>query len=102
MLISICPELVIPPCDLGSNSNESLLSCANGKALALDISVFVGVMHKNPESNKVIIRHEVITLVWIEQDCEAKLCVGAVYLVHREFFGFTSICPKFKSGNIIC
>ena len=81
MLISVCPELVIPLCHLSSNSKKSLLSGANGKALSLDISVFVGVMHKHPEPNKVILCHEVITLVWVEQDCEAELCVGTVYLV---------------------
>ena len=83
-------------------ARKSLLSSANGKTLSLDISIFVGVMHKHPEPNKVILCHKVIAFVWVKQDCEAKLCVGTVYLVHCEFFGFTSICPRYKSVIIIC
>ena len=92
----MCSQLVLPLSDLGRNSKESLLSCTNCKALSLDISVLVGVMHKYLEANKVILFDEVVTPIWVKQDCEAELCVGAVYLVQLEFFGFASIFPGEK------
>ena len=84
-------SVFLPLCDLRRHCEKCFLSLANSKALAPDLRVFIGVVHKHPETKKIVLRDQVVIYVWVEQDSEAKLSIGTIDLKRCELDMFASL-----------